>query len=190
MRRGIERTRGVRGKVAAIGIGALLAAASLVPATAAQAASTTTVHGTVQSGATKLAGVPVGFWSRTGHKLAGATTGATGAFTLRVPSGVRGFAYAGARPDATKAIFSLSGKSYVRGIIGASEGATSSYRIYQGHTSATAAGLAGGATLHFKLQKPGRIQVVSGSLRVIDVQRLNGSPVQLTVPNRATRTAT
>ena len=176
------RAAGGRGRVAAVAIGALLAAASVVPATAAQADASTTVHGTVQAGATKLAGVPVGFWSRTGHRLAGTTTGVGGTFTLHVPSGVRGFAYAGTRPDGGKAIFSVGGRSYVRGVIGASQGRTTSYRIYQGHASATAAGLAGGRTLRFRLQKPGRIVVHGGSLfagtgdavGVMQVLRLNG----------------
>src|SRR4051812_11871631 len=145
--------RRVRSGAAAIAAGALLAA--LLPAAPAQAAAAaTTVHGTVQSGSTRLAGVPVGFWSRAGKRLASATTGSTGAFTLHVPSGVRGFAYAGARPDASRAIFRVGTRSYVRGVIGASQGSTASYRIYQGHTSATAAHLAGGAMLRFTLQKP------------------------------------
>lgn len=188
----------VRRRIAAIGIGLLVATAAVAPATAAQAATTTTVHGTVQSGATKLGGVPVGFWTRTGHKLAAATTGAGGAFTLRVPSGVRGFAYAGTRPDAQKAIFALGGKSYVRGVIGTTQGRTTSYRIYQGHASATAANLAGGATLRFKLQKPGRIRVLGGDFfegapgtrGIIAVQRLNGSHIQTVVAGRTTGTAT
>ena len=198
MGRRMERNHAVRGKVAAIGIGALLAAASVVPATAAQAASTTTVHGTVQAGATKLSGVPVGFWSRTGHTLVTTKTGASGAFTLRVPSGVRGFAYAGVRPDSTKAVFTVAGKAFVRGVIGAGQGATTSFPIYQGHASATAANLAGGRALHFTLQKPGRIRVLGGSyfrgngqpiLGVVEVQRLNGSTVQRTVADRTTGTA-
>ena len=174
--------RGTRGRVAAVAIGALLAAASVVPATAAQADASTTVHGTVQSGATRLAGVPVGFWSRTGHQLARTTTGAGGAFTLHVPSGVRGFAYAGTRPDGAKAVFAVAGRPFVRGVIGASQGRTTSYRISQGHASATAAGLAGGGTLHFRLQRPGRIVVHGGryfagtgdSVGVLQVLRLNG----------------
>jgi hypothetical protein len=183
--------------MAAVGVGALLAAASVVPATAAQAASSTTVHGTVQSGAAKLAGVPVGFWSRTGTRLASTTTGAGGAFTLRVPSGIRGFAYAGTRPDASHAIFRVSGKAYVRGVIGATQGSTS-YPLYQGHSSATAAGLSGGATLRFRLQKPGRIRVSGGSYfhgapgarGILEVLRLNGDSIQTTVAGATTGTAT
>lgn len=198
MRSSIDRARGPWGRIAAIGLGALLAAASVVPATAAQAAGTTTVHGTVQSGSTKLSGVPVGFWSRTGKRLAGTTTGTTGSFTLRVPSGVRGFAYAGTRPDATKAVFAVGGTSFVRGVIGADQGGTTSYPLYQGHLSATAAGLAGGSDLRFRLQKPGRVRVNGGTyftgngptLGVVDVWRLNGSAVGRSVANRATGTVT
>src|SRR4051794_19176352 len=187
--------RRVRSGAAAIAAGALLAA--LLPAAPAQAATTTTVHGTVQSGSTRLAGVPVGFWSRTGERLASATTGSTGAFTLHVPSGVRGFAYAGARPDASRAIFSVGTRSYVRGVIGASQGRTASYRIYQGHTSATAAHLAGGATLRFTLQKPGRVKVLGGKYFRTNgdreggfgVLRLNGGFLHETSANPSTGTA-
>ena len=198
MRRRTDQARPGWRRVAAVGVGALLAAASVVPGTAAQAASSTTVHGTVQSGAAKLAGVPVGFWSRTGTRLASTTTGAGGAFTLRVPSGIRGFAYAGTRPDAWRhAIFTVGGKAYVRGVIGATQGSTS-YPLYQGHSSATAAGLAGGATLRFRLQKPGRIRVLGGDYfhgapgarGGIQVLRLNGNMIQGVVAGATTGTAT
>lgn len=168
-------------RAAAVALGALLAA--LLPAAPAQAATTTTVHGTVQASGTALAGVPVGFWSRTGHALATATTGSTGAFTLTVPSGVRGFAYAGARPDAAKAVFLIGSKPYIRGVIGATQGSTS-YTLYQGHASATAADLAGGGALRFRLQKPGTVRVEGGTpfqgflhgTAGIQVRRLNGAP--------------
>lgn len=179
-----DRPVGVRGRLASIGLGLLLAAGSIVPATAAEAATTTTVRGTVQAGTTKLAGVPVGFWSRTGRSLATTTTGSTGAFTLKVPSGVRGFAYAGARPDSLKAVFLLGTKPYIRGVIGATQGSTS-YTLYQGHPSAVAADLAGGGALRFRLQRPGTIRVeggvafqgppLDGTAR-IQVHRLNGAP--------------
>ena len=185
MRGAKDPERSARGRVAAVALGALLTAASMAPATAAQADATTTVQGTVQVGRTALAGVPVGFWSRTGHRLAATTTGTSGAFTLHVPSGVRGFAYAGTLPDAATAVFALNGRSYVRGVIGATQGSTTSYRIYQGHASATAANLAGGRSLHFRLQKPGRISIhgrdyFKGSgdaVGVVQLLRLNGSLV-------------
>jgi hypothetical protein len=177
----------------AIAIAGLLAACSGPPTTSAAASSTTTVHGTVRSGSSALVGARVGFWSRTGHTIVTATTGTGGAFTLRVPSGIRGFVYAGVKPDATKAVFSVGGRSYVRGIVGATQATATSYRLYQGHASATAANLAGGAALRFDLQKPGRIRVdgrsylrsKDGSLGTVELLRLNGGRADLPIPDSA-----
>jgi hypothetical protein len=161
---------------------ALVAAGVGLPAVAASAASTKTYHGTVVSGATKLSDVTVGFWSRTGHKLASTKTTSSGKFTLKVPSGVLGFAYAGPRPDAAGATFIADRLSVVRGIIGASQAAGTSYRIYQGHASATTRNLGNNtSTLKFDLQKTGTLNGSSMFIKevpqAVQLERLNGTPV-------------
>jgi hypothetical protein len=135
-----------------------------VPLQAATAEAKTTVHGTVKAGSKALADVPVGFWSRTGKKLTSTRTSKSGTFTLHVPSGVYGFAYVGTLPTSTTAVFTLGSKHYVRGLIGRSQASGTSYRIYQGHASATASGLAHGKPLHFHLQQAGRLTGQSAHL--------------------------
>lgn len=173
----MSRSATGRGRAVAAGAGLVVLAAvgvvavslvSAVPAAVSKrtplpttSAGVTTFSGTVQSGAARLAGVRVGFWSRTGHVVVSTTTSAKGTFTLHVPSGVRGFAYAGARPDAPAAVFALQGRSYVRGVIGAMQPAGTAYRIHQGHASAVPARLGGGQALRFDLQRPGTLRVES-----------------------------
>ena len=77
-----------------LGIGLVLATALAVVGvpTPATAATSTTVAGVVTAAGKPVAGVPVGFWSRTGHRVMTATTTRSGRFSLRVPARTLGYA--------------------------------------------------------------------------------------------------
>lgn len=180
---------------AVAGIGAVIVGAALVPALTASTEAATTVDGDVREGADVVAGMPIGFWSPTQGVLATTTSDDAGRFVLPVPTGVDGYVYAGTTPDALRAITDAAGRSLVRAVIGARPNPGVTSPLYQGFAAATARNIAGGGTLHFALQRPGRLSgtsplLLGSSAARLELQRLDGSVVQELKPDRRGRFAT
>lgn len=170
--------------VAMLAIGVVVVGAALIPAVTANSGGTITVRGDVTADGKPLAFFPVGFWSST-NGVQGATTrtDANGGFTIDVPATLDGFAFAGTAPDAPRAITTLDGQQYVRGIIGRKVPNPVATPLYQGWSSATGRNLSGGAAqIHFRLQRAGRIAgtapIAADRIRAVQVRRLDGSVVQ------------
>lgn len=169
--------------VATLVIGLVVVSAALLPAVTASSGETVTVSGDVTLDGQPLDFFPVGFWTATNGVVSTSSTDANGRFTIDVPATLDGFAYAGAAPDARRAVVTVGGTEVVRGVIGAqtTPGITSAY--YQGRTTATARGLEGGASeVRFRLQRAGRIAgtspVPASGLRAVQIRRADNSVVQ------------
>lgn len=177
--------------VAVLVIGVLVVGAGLLPAATANSGETVTIRGDVAVGGTPLAFFPVGFWvpgdPPADGVLTTTQTDATGRFTMEVPTGRDGFAFAGVAPDADRAVVSAGSRQVVRGVIGTKAAAPVSSPLYQGFAPATGRSLAQGGRLHFALQPPGRIAGTSplpaSAVTSLQVRRLDGSVVQALRPD-------
>jgi hypothetical protein len=179
---------------AVVVVGGVIVGAALVPALTASTEPATAVDGDVHAAGAAVAGMAIGFWSPTEGVLATTTSDSTGRFVLPVPTGSDGYVYAGTRPDAVRAISSVGGRQLVRGIIGAVPRPGIASPLYQGFAAATARNIAGGRSVHFSLQAPGRLTGTSRLLTTpgvrLELQRLDGSVVQVVKADRKGRFAT
>jgi hypothetical protein len=143
----------------ALSLAALLVAAGVLAVPrppVADAAASTTLHGTVTVAGHAVAGVAVGTWSASRGTLATAKTDARGRFTLHSPARSSVVAWVGLRPSSPKAVFTAGDDHLVRGVIGRSAPAHVASALAQRVTPARPAALGGGHALRFRLQEAGR----------------------------------
>lgn len=167
-----------------LGIGLVIVAAALLPAVTANSGETTTVSGDVTLDGEPLAFFPVGFWTTGEEGVVQSTrTDGNGRFTFEVSATLDGYAFAGSAPDSVHAVIDADGEQVVRGVIGGDVVKPIATALYQGHPTATGHSLSGGASaVHFRLQRPGRIDgtspVAPAGVRAVQVRRADNSVVQ------------